>query len=327
MERKVFIYSYRPDEAPYFDDCCKEFDLTIAYDPEPLTDQNWQLCKGYPCVSINAIEVNAQLLKRMYDNGVRFITTRSIGFDHIDLQAAHDLGIRVSNLNYSAHSVADYAVMLILMVLRHAKTALGRTLWQDYSLTGLSGREIHNLTIGVVGTGQIGQTVIQNLQGFSPRILAYDLYPNERTAKLAQYVDFATLLRESDVITLHCPLTDDNYHMFNSEAFCQMKPGAVLVNTARGPLVDTQALLNALETGKLGGCALDVLEGEMGYFFHDCKERQVNIPGLRQLLATPNAIVTPHLAFYTDQTTLDKARLSMLTCKQFLDNEPIQWEK
>lgn len=127
--------------------------------------------------------------------------------------------------------------MLILMLLRQAKPALGRVALQDYSLPGLSGRELHNLTVGVVGTGKIGHTVIQNLQGFSPRILAYDLYPNEHTAKLARYVDLDTLLRESDVVTLHCPLTEENHHLLNDQAFAKMKDQAILINTARGALV------------------------------------------------------------------------------------------
>lgn len=168
--RNVFIYSYRPDEANAFDDCCKEYNLAIGHTEKSLTQETYGLCAGYPCVNISAtpIFVDEDLLKKMKDNGLEFLSTRTIGFDHIDIEAAHRLGIRVSNLAYSAHSVADYTVMLILMLLRQAKPALGRVALQDYSLPGLSGRELHNLTVGVVGTGKIGHTVIQNLQGFSP---------------------------------------------------------------------------------------------------------------------------------------------------------------
>lgn len=183
-----------------------------------------------------------------------FLLTKH-GYDHIDMQAAKDCGIRVGNAPYGPNGVADYAVMLILMSIRNMKRILERTNIQDYTLQGIRGRELSDLTVGVIGTGRIGRTVIRHLSGFGCRILANDPYENEETKQYASYVTLPELWKEADVITLHAPLTEDNFHLIGAETLAQMKDGVVIVNTARGALIDSEALIEGIESGKVGAAA------------------------------------------------------------------------
>jgi D-lactate dehydrogenase len=202
---------------------------------------------------------------------VRHISTRTIGFDHIDIEHAKKIGIHVSNVSYSPHSVADYTVMLILMSLRKIKHIMERASVQDYTLKEIQGKELHNLTVGVIGTGKIGGTVVKLMQGFDCRILANDLYPNKDLARYARYVDLEELYRESDVITLHAPATDESFHMINKDTIAKMKDDVVIVNTARGTLIDSMDLIEGIESEKIGAVAIDVVENETAIYYTDHK--------------------------------------------------------
>ena len=211
------------------------------------------------------------MLLALRREGVRYISTRSAGYNHIDLQSARRVGITVENVAYSPDSVADYTLMLMLMVVRNAKTTISRVQAHDYRLSDVRGRELRDMTIGVVGTGRIGAAVIERLRGFGGRVLAYDRHPEGP----ANYVSLDALLRQSDLVTLHTPLTEETHHLLHRQRIDQMKPGAFVVNTGRGSLLDTEALLLALESGRLGGAALDVLEGEEGVFYFDRSQNPV----------------------------------------------------
>ena len=248
---------------------------------------------------------------------MQYISTRSVGYDHIDLQGAEKLGIAVGNVAYSPDSVADYTLMLMLMAVRDAKTTLSRVQSHDYRLSDAPGRELRDMTVGVVGTGRIGAAVIERLRGFGGRVLAYDRCPETS----ASYVTLTALLRESDVVTLHTPLTEETRHLLDQRRIDLMRPGAVVVNTGRGSLLDTEALLRALEAGRLGGAALDVLEGEEGIFSFDRSRIPVGDSLLVRLQQLPNVLISPHTAYFTDHALSDVIENSLVNCLQFLEED------
>ena len=300
MAVKVFFYTLRPyDEQGILEDLAKQRGIEYGYTEAYPTMENAQLAAGYDAVSLTPCDMSAPMLQRFHDLGVKAICCRSIGYDHVDLEKARELGMKVSNVDYPPNGVANFAIMLMLMSLRKAGHILKRGEVQDYSLKGKIGRDISNCTVGVIGTGRIGQTVLKHLSGFGCELLAYDLYQNDEVKKIAKYVPLETLLAESDVITLHTNATEENHHLLNAEAFAKMKPGVTIVNTARGKLIDSDALLAALESGQVGAAGLDVLENENGLYYYDRMGDVIPNPELAALRAMPNVILTDHTAFYT----------------------------
>ena len=305
---KIFAYCLREfDEKPMFDRLAGEFDAQYGYStayPEP---DNVELARGYDAVSCTPCNMGADMLQRFYDVGVRYVATRSIGYDHIDLEKAKQLGMGVCRVSYEPETVADYAIMLMLMCCRNMPHIMNRSVVQDYGLKGKMGRDISDCTVGIIGAGQIGCTVIRHLSGFGCRLLAYDLYRNPQMDGLAEYVSLEQLYTESDIITLHAPATTENYHLIDSGALSRMKDGVILINTARGSLVDTEALINGLESGKVGHAALDVLENEAGLYYAN---RMGDVSVNRQmavLRSFPNVILSPHTAFYTEKVVWNMA--------------------
>ena len=223
------------------------------------------------------------------------------------------MGMTIGTVAYSPGSVADYTIMLMLMLMRGTKSIMRGTEQQNYCLNHFRGKELLDMTVGVLGTGRIGQAVMERLKGFGCTVLAYD-----RSHKSgADYVPFCELLKSSDIITLHVPLAEDTFHMIGSEQLGMMKKGAFLINTARGALVDTGALVNALEDGLIGGAALDVLEGEEGIFYYDCTHKALEHPFLSALQRMPNVIVTPHTAYHTERVLVDTVSNTIRNCLNF----------
>jgi D-lactate dehydrogenase len=305
---KLFLYCFREfDEKKYFDELSEILDFTYDYTHEYPNEGNANLARGYDGVSITPTLMDAELLEIFNEHGIRYILARSIGYDHIDLDKAKQLEMKVSHVSYPPEAVADYAIMLILMCLRKMPFIMEQSGIQNFSLNGKIGKSICDTTIGVIGTGRIGGTVIKHLSSFGCRIIAFDPYVNKEMSKYCEYVDLERLFRESDVITLHAPATDENYHLLNRQAFSKMKTSVIIVNTSRGTLIDTDALIKSLETGHTGGAALDVLEDEKGLYYinrvGDCIDnRQMAI-----LRSFPNVLLTPHTAFYTEQTVRSMA--------------------
>lgn len=326
QKMKVMVYSYREDEAPYFEQLSKQYHLELIYTEEELTLETAELAKGISTISIVTNLVNQPILEKLKAAGVQFISTRTIGYDHIDIESAKALGIRTAHISYSPDSVANYTLMLMLMCIRQMKVILDRFAGQDYSLAAVRGREMHNLTIGIIGTGRIGQTVIRMLSGFGCRIIAYDLYQNEDVKQYAKYVDLGTLYKEADLISLHIPATKEMEHMINKEAFAQMKEGVILINTARGTLIDTMALVEALENKKVSAAGLDVIEEETDIYYKDYKAEPIKHRSMALLKSFPNVIMTPHTAFYTDQAVYDMVNYSLLGCIAFQKGEKVDWE-
>lgn len=323
---KLAVFNHREDEAEFFTKFCEQYKVEPVYIREAPSVESIKKVQGCVCASVITTKIGKDELTAFYEAGVRFLSTRTIGFDHIDLNCAKELSMGVGNVTYSPNSVAEYALMLILMANRRMKTIMTRSMGQDYSLTQVRGCELRNQTVGVMGTGQIGRKVIQNLFGFGCKILAYDKYPNDEAGQYAEYVDLETLYGESDVITLHVPGNEENHHMIGEEQLAMMKDGVTLINTARGTLIDTEALIKAVECGKVGALALDVVENETGIYYKDFKYQPIRHRQMAILNSFPNVIMSPHMAFYTDMAVSDMVENSILSCLKYVSNEENPWK-
>ncbi|TDD62646.1 lactate dehydrogenase [Kribbella antibiotica] len=317
----ITVYSCEPDEAVLFRELAARFSVVLTTTPAAVSEATIDLVSGNRCISVGhkARITNATLLA-LRQAGVTYISTRSIGYNHLDLEYADTLGIAVENVAYSPDSVADYTVMLMLMVLRNAKSTVRQTDLYDYRLTASRGRELRDLVVGVIGTGRIGAAVLDRLRGFGCQVVAYDNCP--RTS--ADYVPLSELLRVSDVVTLHTPLTAETHHLLDRSRIEQLRYGAVVVNTGRGALLDTAALVPALESGQLGGAALDVLEGEEGIFYADHRDQPIESHLLLRLQKLPNVIVSPHTAYYTDHALSDTVENSIINCLE-VESRKREW--
>lgn len=289
--------------------------LELHFQPGRLTEDTSALAAGHEvvCAFIND-DLSAPVLERLAAGGTRLIALRSAGYNHVDLPAARRLGLTVVRVPaYSPHAVAEHAVALILALNRRLHRAYNRTREGDFSLHGLTGFDLVNKRVGVVGTGQIGETFARIMAGFGCQLLAYDPYPNPEVQSLgARYLPLDELLRESRIISLHCPLTPQTKHLINPRSLADLQPGAMLINTGRGALVDTPALIEALKSGQLGYLGLDVYEEEAQIFFEDRSDLPLQDDVLARLLTFPNVIITAHQAFLTREalaaiagTTLD----------------------
>lgn len=299
---RLFAFALREyDELGYLDAVSRELGFEYDWTPEYPTLDNAGLAAGCDSLSIITNPMTPELLDAYHALGVRGIATRSIGYDHIDVAHARGLGMRVAHAAYPPEGVADYTVMLILMALRKAKLVLAQASVQGFGLEGKIGRSLSSCTVGVVGTGAIGSAVVRRLVGFGCRILAYDPVEREEVRAHATYVGLDELLASSDVITLHAPGLEANRHMIGAKELARMRRGVTLVNAARGTLVDTGALIEAVESGHVGAAALDTIEHEANLYYLD---RSLDVLPNRDravLSAFPNVIVSPHMAFYTSE--------------------------
>jgi D-specific alpha-keto acid dehydrogenase len=310
----ITIYGCEPAEAVLFRELAPRFGVVPTITDAAVSEATSELALGNRCVSVgHKTRITGPTLLALSEAGVEYISTRSIGFDHIDVDFAHRVGISVGNVAYSPDSVADYTLMLMLMTVRNAKSVLRRAEVHDYRLSEVRGKELRDLTVGVIGTGRIGAAVIDRLRGFGCQTLAYDSRPQTS----ADYVTLDDLLAQSDIVTLHTPLTADTHHLLDHRRIDRMRRGAVVINTGRGSLLDTEALVRALESGKLGGAALDVLEGEEGIFYADCRDRSPGSEPLLRLQEMPNVLISPHIAYYTDHALSDTVENSLVNCLTF----------
>ncbi|WP_066069102.1 D-isomer specific 2-hydroxyacid dehydrogenase family protein [Frankia sp. EI5c] len=310
----ITAYGCSRHEAALFRETAPRFGVVPVITGEAVSEANIHLVFGNRCISVShRSRVTDSTLLALSGAGVEYISTRSIGCNHVDIGYAASVGITVGNVSYSPDSVADYAVMLILMAVRNAKSVVLRAASHDYRLGEVAGKELRDLTIGVVGTGRIGTAVMARLRAFGCRVLAHD----SRPGATADHVPLDPLLRMSDVITLHTPLNADTYHLLNRERIARMKHGAFVVNTGRGSLLDTEALVTALESGRLGGAALDVLEGEEGVFYTDHRHQPIENELLSRLQQLPNALVSPHTAYYTERALRDTVENGLINCLNF----------
>lgn len=279
---------------------------------DPISMDNLQYCEGCDGVSsLGKVNVDETLLKALSERGIRYFSTRTVGYNHIDLAAAKKYGIKVSNAGYPPDSVAEFTIMLMLLCLRKYKQTLWRQQVNDYSLGGLKGEVLGKMTVGVFGGGRIGYKVMQILKGFGCRILCCSDDRREEVAQIAEYVDAATMYALSDVITYHMPYLPTTKHILNKEALAQMKDGVVLINTARGELFDIDALVEGIESKKIGALAMDVFEGEDGIYHENRVVDILQNRDMAYLRQFPNVILTPHMAFYTQLSMDSMIQISM----------------
>ncbi|WP_035283908.1 D-isomer specific 2-hydroxyacid dehydrogenase family protein [Actinokineospora spheciospongiae] len=308
------VYGCEQDEADLFREMAPRFGVRPTIVEAAVSEANAAVAAGNRCVSVShKNRIPDRALRALSRAGVVYVSTRSAGCDHVDVEYANSVGITVGNVAYSPDSVADYTLMLMLMAVRGAKATIRRTDAHDYRLGDERGKELRDLTVGVVGAGRIGTAVMDRLRGFGCRVLAHDIRPTTP----AERVPLDELLQQVDVVTLHTPLNADTHHLLDRRRIEGMKRGAYVVNTGRGPLLDTQALVSALESGGLGGAALDVLEGEEGIFYADRRNGSIENDLLLRLQGMPNVIISPHSAYHTDHALVDTVENSIVNCLDF----------
>ncbi|MFQ7574828.1 MAG: D-isomer specific 2-hydroxyacid dehydrogenase family protein [Lachnospira sp.] len=319
---KVFVYSMREyDEKEFFDKYCEKYGVQYDYTTQTPCIENAYMAQGYDVIDIITTVMDKPLLDEFKRMGIKCISTRTIGYDHIDVDYAKSIGMGVVNVTYSPASVADYTIMLMLMGCRKIKHIMERADVQDYTLKGKIGREICDCTVGIIGTGRIGSMVIKHLAGFGCKMFAYDIRENDDVKEYADYTDIDTIFRECDIISLHAPATDDNYHLIDATAIDKMKKGVMIVNCARGSLIDTDALIDGIESGKIGFAGLDVIEHESGLYYFNRTGEPLGNPKLAILRSYSNVLVTPHTAFYTDEAVSNMAENSIINAMKFLENQ------
>jgi len=317
---KIAFYSLREfDELEMCEEFSEKYGIDFVWTGEEPNAENLKMAKDCIAISITPCSLTDEYVNELHSYGVKYVMCRSIGYDHLPKDTLKSLGMRMTNATYPPECVANYAIMLILMATRNMNQIMLRSVVQDYSLKGKMGLEIGDLTVGVIGTGNIGRTLIKHLAGFGCRILAYDLYQNEEIKSIADYVSLDELYANSDVITLHMPATQDNHHIINAESIAKMKDGVIIVNTARGPLIDSEALISALENGKVGGAALDVIEQEYDLYYYNRMGEAMTNRELAIYRSFPNVILSPHTAFYTRTTVLNMVEKSFLSVKYFTE--------
>ena len=306
---RIYVYDVADFEEEFLEQIQKTSQDELTLTKEHLDLDSLEKAKGYDGIAVLGYsKIDRAVLEKMKEMGINHLATRTIGYDHFDVATAKQLGISLYNAYYSPNNVADFTVMMMLVMLRKAKISICRALVNDFSLDDMMGREMRSLTVGIIGTGKIGATVIKNLSGFGCKIRAYDKFENPQIKDLVEYVDLDTLYKTCDMISLHVPLLEDNYHMINYETIMKMKPGVIIVNTARGGLINTEDLIRALEEKHVGGAAVDTVEEESGVMHIDVGTRIVNKRSLLYLKQFPNVLYTQHYGFFTQE-----AVLSMIT--------------
>jgi lactate dehydrogenase-like 2-hydroxyacid dehydrogenase len=317
---RLVAFETRDDEMAVFEKSAYEMNLEIQYVDRPLDNNTFRYIKDCPLISVIGKSIlDEPLLAKLSQAGVRFISTRSVGYDHIDIKAANAHGIRVSNTHYGPDGVADYTIMLILMLLRKYKQAMWRSNINDYSLVGLQGREIKSLTIGIIGTGSIGARVIQDLTGFGCRIIAHSNSENPAIKKIVEYVSLDALYQQSDVISFHLPLTSKTFHMVNKNSLQKMKDGVILVNCSRGELMNIADITEGIESSKIGALGLDVFENEKDIYHHDLRTDIISNREMAYIRQFPNVILTQHIAFYTHEAVQNMVISSLRDLVSFVE--------
>jgi D-lactate dehydrogenase len=301
----VAFYDTKTYDREYFERAPEASRLRCHFHEFRLTSETAASVNGAQavCVFVND-RLDAPCLKRLHQGGVRLVALRCAGFNNVDLTAAKSLGIAVTRVPaYSPHAVAEHTIALLLALNRKIHRAYNRVREHNFSLSGLVGFDLHGKNVGVVGTGRIGKIAAQIFRGFGTEVRAFDPIPSPEWAASfsVRYTDFEILLANSDIVSLHLPLTPATRHLLNAATFARMKPGAYLLNTSRGKLVDTASLIDALKSGRLGGVALDVYEEEEGIFFEDHSGEILQDDELSRLLTFPNVLITAHQAFLTHE--------------------------
>lgn len=320
---KVAFFSTQPYDKVFFDKYNKQYGFEIEYFETHLGPHIADIVKDTEavCVFVND-KLTAGVLETLAGNGVKLIALRCAGFNNVDIEAAKKLGLKVCRVPaYSPEAVAEHTLAMILTINRKTHKAYNRVREQNFSLNGLLGYNLHGKTVGVIGTGKIGKSFINIMQGFGCKILAYDLYTDSGLQGI-QYVSLEELLQLSDIVSLHCPLTADNHYLINKNTIDLMKTGVTIVNTSRGGLVNTADMIEALKAKKVGALCIDVYEQEEKLFFRDLSENIIEDDNIQRLMSFPNVLITAHQAFFTEEALSEIALTTLDSISKFASGTP-----
>lgn len=317
---KVAIFSTKEFEKDILTEESKQYPHELVFFEATLNEKTADLTHGFDAVSCFVTDnLNARTLHKLHKNHIRLIALRSAGFNHVDIKTAKKLGIIVARVpNYSPHAVAEFAVGLILTLNRKIHRAYQWVREHNFLLNHLLGFDLYGKTVGVVGTGRIGTVFARIMQGFGCRVIAYDIMENpECLAMGVTYLPLSEVYSQSDILSLHCPLTENTRHLLNHEALSKMKPGIMVINTGRGGLIDTKAIIQGLKKGIIGYLGLDVYEEEENLFFHDLSETIIQDDTFLRLQTFPNVVITSHQAFFTKEAIVNISKTTLSNIHYF----------
>jgi len=317
---EIAFFSTKPYDRRFFDEANQQAGHALTFYEPRLTAETVSLAKGFGgvCVFVND-PLDAAVLEQLASLGVGLIALRCAGYNNVDLAAAERLGLTVVRVPaYSPYAVAEHTIALVLSLNRKVHRAYNRVREGNFAIDGLLGFDLHGKTIGLVGTGRIGQIMAKICQGFGCNVLAYDVSPSRECEQMGvRYVGFDELVKTSDILSLHCPLTPQTHHLISADVVAKMKAGVMLVNTSRGGLIDAQAVIGGLKSGRIGSVALDVYEEEGDVFFEDLSGEVLQDDVLARLLTFPNVLITSHQAFFTQEAMREIARVTLANVTGF----------
>jgi len=327
MEKtRIIFFDIKDYDREFFEKYGKNYNYEMSFFKSRLSLENVHLTKGYDVVcAFTNDDIGKETIDAMAENGVRLLAMRCAGFNNVSLKDIHNRFKVVRVPAYSPHAIAEYTVGLILAVNRKINKAYVRTREGNFSINGLMGVDLYGKTAGIIGTGKIGQILIKILKGFDMKVIAYDLFPNQKVAEELgfEYVSLDELYANSDIISLNCPLTKDTQYMINRRSMLKMKDGVILVNTGRGQLIDSADLVEALKDKKVGAVALDVYEEEEDYFFEDKSTQVIEDDILGRLLSFYNVLITSHQAYFTKEAVEAITVTTLNNIKDFIEGKPL----
>ena len=327
MEKtRIIFFDIKDYDREFFEKYGKNYNYEMSFFKSRLSLENVHLTKGYDVVcAFTNDDIGKETIDAMAENGVRLLAMRCAGFNNVSLKDIHNRFKVVRVPAYSPHAIAEYTVGLILAVNRKINKAYVRTREGNFSINGLMGVDLYGKTAGIIGTGKIGQILIKILKGFDMKVIAYDLFPNQKVAEELgfEYVSLDELYANSDIISLNCPLTKDTQYMINRRSMLKMKDGVILVNTGRGQLIDSADLVEALKDKKVGAVALDVYEEEENYFFEDKSTQVIEDDILGRLLSFYNVLITSHQAYFTKEAVDAITVTTLNNIRDFIEGKPL----
>lgn len=324
MERICF-YNTKPYDKKYFEKFKKDYSFEIEYFSGKLREKTAVLAKDYDAaIAFVNDDINEKTVNALYENGIKILAMRCAGFNNVDLQAAYGKIHIVHVPAYSPYAVAEHAIGMLLALVRKIPRAYNRTRDYNFTLNSLVGFDLHEKTVGIIGTGKIGKIFIEICKGFGMNVCAYDPYPSENSE--IEYVSLEELCKRSDIVSLHCPLTDSTRYIINKRTISLMKSGVYIINTSRGALIDSEALLDGLKCEKIGGACLDVYEEETDIFYEDKSDKVIHDDVLTSLISMNNVLVTSHQAFLTHEALTNITTATLQSLRDFFDGKELKNE-
>lgn len=323
MSTKIVCYGVRETEVPYFHQLNERFGYELELISSNLTHENVETAMGSKAIMVRGnCKADRQNLEILKKHGLQYVLTRTVGFDHVDLDAAKELGLEVARVpGYSPNAIGELAVTLSMMLLRHTAYTVSRTNERNFKVDPfMFSKEIRNCTVGILGAGRIGLTAAKLFKGLGANVIAYDVFQSDAAKEVVTFMSLEEVMANSDVVSVHMPyIKGQNYHIINKELIEKMKDGAILVNTARGEVQDLEAILDAVESGKLGGFGTDVIEGEAEIFFRDFEGAALSNPVFEKMMNLyPKVLVTPHMGSYTDEALRNMVEISYENLQEYL---------